>query len=93
MESSPLYTFFIAIGSVALVLLVILLGVVLFYTVSILRIIREVTILARTKALGLSIKLTDLKKYVGGATALKILTFFFRSRKARKLKQLTEKGK
>jgi hypothetical protein len=93
METSSLYTFFTVIGSVALVLLVILLGIVLFYTVSILRVIREITILARTKAQGLSIKVTDLKKYVGGATVLKLLTLFFRTRKAKKLKQLTEKGK
>jgi hypothetical protein len=78
MDSSSLHTFFIAVGSIALVLLVVLLGVVLFYTVSILRIIREITILAKTKAQGLSIKVTDLKKYIGGATVLKLLTLFFR---------------
>jgi hypothetical protein len=81
MEPSSLHTFFIAVGSVALILLVILLGIILFYTVSILRIIREITILAKTKAQGLSIKVTDLKKYIGGATVLKLLTFFFRRRK------------
>ena len=86
MEPISLSTFFIGIGSVALVLLVILLGVVLFYTVSILRIIHEITILARAKTQGLSIKITDLKKYVGGATILKILMFFFRSKKGAKPK-------
>jgi hypothetical protein len=81
MDSTSLHTFFIAIGSVALVLLVILLAVVLFYTISILRIIHEITILARTKAKGLSIKVTDLKKYVGGTTALRLLMLFFRRRR------------
>ena len=85
MESSSLYTFFIAVGSIALVLLVVLLGVILFYTISILRIIREITILARTKAEGFSIRMSDLKRYVGGATVLKVLMFFFRNRKGPKL--------
>lgn len=81
--SSPLHTFFIAVGSVALVLLVLLLSVVLFYTISVLRIIHEITILARKKAEGLSIRVTDLKKYVGGATVLKVLTYFFRRRRGK----------
>jgi hypothetical protein len=78
MDASFLHTFFIAVGSTALVLLVVLLGVVLFYTISILRIIYEVVILAKKQASGIALKVDDVKKYVGGSMAIRILTFFFR---------------
>lgn len=82
--SSSLHTFFIAVGSVALVLLVILLSVVLFYTISILRIIYEVVVLARKQVDGVSLKVSDMKRYVGGMTAVRLLTYFFK-KKGKKL--------
>lgn len=83
METGILSQIFLTVGTVALVLLVVFLCVVLFYTISILRIIYEVVILARKKADGFAIKADDIKKYVGGSTVIRLLMLFFSARKKR----------
>lgn len=83
MEAITLTQVFMTVGTIALIILVVFLSVVLFYTISILRIIYEVVILARKKADGFSIKADDIKKYIGGSTVIRILMLFFNARRKR----------
>jgi hypothetical protein len=75
---------FIFLATVIVAIFTILLGVILFYTIVILRIIYEVVVLARKQMNGFSLKMSDMKRYMGGMTAVRILTYFFR-KKGKKL--------
>jgi hypothetical protein len=74
---TSLHTALVILAIFALILLIGVLCAVLFYTISILRVIREVVVLAQKKAQGLSIKASDLKRYVGGTFALRLLFRLF----------------
>lgn len=65
-------------GSVALIIFLTLFGTILFYTITILRIIYEVVTLAKKQATDLSVKAEDIKKYVGGSMMIRLLMLFFR---------------
>ncbi len=84
MESFIHSDIFLFLATVIVAIFAVLFGVILFYTITILRIIYEVVILTRKQLDGVSLKMSDMKKYVGGMTAVRLLTYFFR-KKGKKL--------
>jgi dolichol kinase len=84
MDTITFLDILIFLGSVAAIVLLVLFGVILLYTIRILRSIYELIGLAKKQADGLSVRTDDIKKYLGGSTLIRLVLFFFRRKKLRK---------